>query len=186
MLNEDDETDMDDNWLHSHLVQVVRAGLCTKILCTTCGAVEFRRGLLDSLAKATGKTVPRVLDQEFAADMLCALAKVRPDTSEERDGLAEPVQCILFDLWRGGVEVEPFMAAQLSDSWAGEVLARMKAHYDATLRARRALEEFNDPVNVQKRRNEAKLLRQQRHAIRLENKKERDRIWRFNNPKSDS
>ena len=176
---------MDDNWLHYHLVQVVRAGLCTKIHCTTCGAVEFRRGLLDSLAKAAGKKVSRVLGQEFAGDMLCALAKVRPETSEERACLAEPVKCILFDLWRGGVEVEPYMADQLSGSWAGEVLARMKAHYDAILAARRALEDFNDPVNVQKRRNEAKLLKQQQHAIRLEDKKERDRIWHGNNPKSD-
>jgi phage-related protein len=70
------------------------------------------------------------------------------------------------------------MELQLLGSWSGEVLARMKAHYQATVAARRAFAEFNDPVNVQKRRDEAKHQRQNLHAIRLERKKECDRIWR--------
>ena len=169
---------MEDNWLQYHLVRVVRAGLCAKIHCTTCGAVEFRRGLLDSLATAMGKNTLRHLDRECAHEMLCALTKVRPESGEQHALFEEPVRCILFDLWSSGAVAESGMELQLLGSWSGEVLARMNAHYQATVAARRAFAEFNDPVNVQKRRDEAKHQRQNLHAIRLERKKERDRIWR--------
>lgn len=41
-------TSMTTNWLHAYLIESVRRNLCTKIHCTTCGAMEFRRGMHDA------------------------------------------------------------------------------------------------------------------------------------------
>lgn len=177
---------MDEQWLHDYIVEVVRGGVCAKIHCTTCGTVKFRSGLLNSLAKATGEKTSGVIDQRFAGDLLAALAQVLPRTNEECVQFEEPVRCIFFDLWQAGVELEPYMIARLSGTWAGEVLARMRAHYNAVLASRRASQEFNDPINIQRRRSEAKRLKREQHAVRLENKKERDRFWFSKLPHSDS
>jgi hypothetical protein len=42
---------MTSNWLEAYLMEAVRKELCTKILCTTCGALEFRQGVLSALSR---------------------------------------------------------------------------------------------------------------------------------------
>jgi hypothetical protein len=37
---------MTSNWLEAYLLDAVSKKLCTKIHCTTCGALDFRRGVL--------------------------------------------------------------------------------------------------------------------------------------------
>ncbi len=55
----------------------------------------------------------------------------------------------------------------------------MEDHEKERAEARRAQEEFEAPVNAQKRRDERKRLNAEKHQERLEKKKERDRLWRI-------
>lgn len=41
----------DTNWLEEYLTEA--RGLCTDISCTTCGAQDFRRGIVEALSNAT-------------------------------------------------------------------------------------------------------------------------------------
>ena len=42
---------MEHNWLQAYLIESIDKRLCTSIYCTTCGAQEFRHGLLDAVAR---------------------------------------------------------------------------------------------------------------------------------------
>jgi hypothetical protein len=61
----------------------------------------------------------------------------------------------------------------------------MQAHSEQREHARRVHEAFQDPANVQKRREEKKRLKQEQHEKRLALKKERDRLWREKHEKQD-
>jgi len=76
------------------------------------------------------------------------------------------------DLWDQPI-VRSDVEQLLAGSWAGDVLARMKAHHDAREKQRLEREAFEGPEGVRRRREE----RQQRHRARLEAKRERDRQW---------
>jgi hypothetical protein len=174
---------MTTNWLQTYLVEAVRRSLCTKIYCTTCGAMEFRRGVLVALTEATGLAPRQKMNHEAAIEITRALGAVTPDGTEGQT-LEPAVRYLLFDLWsdifrRGEIE------ALLSDSWAGGVLRAMEKHNAARVAEHRDREEFQDPVRVQQRREEKKRLKQERHRERLALKEERDRIWREKQGKPD-
>jgi hypothetical protein len=80
------------------LVEAVRRKLCTQIYCTTCGALEFRNGVLDALSLAAGQPRPQRLERECAVEIARALAGVVPAADDSMD-LAPAVRCLLFDLW---------------------------------------------------------------------------------------
>lgn len=88
---------MTSNWLEAYLAEAVRKRLCTKIHCTTCGAQEFRRGVLDALSIATGRQPLQLLDRESAIEIAKALAGV----SRNHDPMEDAVRCLLVDLWSG-------------------------------------------------------------------------------------
>ena len=168
---------MSSNWLHAYLNDAVRRNLCTAILCTTCGATDFRRGLLDALAAAT-ETAPRQRwDRETAIEVAAALAHVEP-TDEGSLTLVPAVRCLLFDLWSAMSFRTAELEALLASSWAGDVLRAMKEHYAARQAEQQARAEMQAPENVKKRREEKRQLKQAQHEHRLALKKERDRIWR--------
>lgn len=173
---------MSGNWLRAYLDDAVQRKLCTQIYCTTCGALDFRRGVLDALSRAAGKPARQQFERESAIEIAKALAAV---TAAPDQALAlEPVvRCLLFDLWSGVPLFDNETESLLDGTWAGGVLTRMKEHHRARVAARRAHEEFQH--GAQGRRDGKRRLRQGRHQTRLALKQERDRLWREKQAKAD-
>ena len=90
------------------------------------------------------------------------------------------VRFIITEIWSalGEIEAERRIEPLLNGTWAGNMLARMKVHHRDLEDARRARDEYRDPVRVQQRREEKRRLKQEKHEERLALKKQRDRIWR--------
>jgi hypothetical protein len=119
--------------------------------------MEFRNGVLGALSIANNKPLREHFDGESNFEIARALAEVKP-TSDAPDGLEDAVRCLLLDLWSGMPLLDKEIEALLTGSWAGELLGRMKARHEAEQAERRAREAFQDPANVQKRREEKKRL----------------------------
>lgn len=166
---------MTENWLHTYLRESVRGKLCTRIHCTTCGALEFRRGVLRALASAMGATPATGMDPASAVQVARALAELEPDASDATR-LEEAARCLLFDLCRTIGEAEA--GRLLGQSWGADVLRCMQEHHRAVLAARAAREAYEGPEAAQKRRDEKKRLAQERHQQRLLLKQERNRTRR--------
>jgi len=165
---------MDINRLQTFLLNAEISNLCTRINCTTCGAMEFRIGVVHSV---TGKSIdPRRLARETLLDIARALADVQQVQAYSIDESA--IRCILFDLWSGIPHLDREIEEILQSSWAGSVLQGMKDHYAAIQTLRQQLAEFQSPDAIRMRIEKKKLLKQEQHALRLEVKKERDKIWR--------
>ncbi len=163
------------DWLQSYLIEAAQKNLCTRIRCTTCGASEFRKGLLKAAAQASGRNQVGVLDEVTSRTILESLARIDPPLQSERQ-VEQAVRLVLFDLWTSLLlEKNEHL---LAGSWAGNVLERMAAHYKAAVERSKALAEFQDRENTQQRRAEKRKLRQLRHQERLVLKSGRDRIWR--------
>lgn len=165
----------DHNWLQRYLEEAVKRKLCTQIHCTTCGAMEFRKGLLEELRQATGHELGLMFGG--ASALAHALAGVKPKDMAIRE-LDHAVRLILFEVWPflGTEEGESELTAILRGTWAASVLARMQAHADARKAARAALAEFE--AGAAKRKEDKFRLKQERLAARLTSKAERDRLWR--------
>lgn len=165
------------SWLHEYLVRAVESGVCVQIHCTTCGAGDFRRGLLDGVAAATAR--PRIArwDGEAAHALVVALGRVRPSVEDEYR-IEPAARFVLVDAWQalGGPASEPVLEALLAGTWAGDVLARMQAHHRERVAARLRYEETQDPIRVQERRDEKRRLKQEQREERLARKYGRDRI----------
>lgn len=164
---------MSPNWLHVYLADAVARNLCIKAFCTTCGASEFRQGLRAALQSAAGQPVGPRLSQQNVEALARALAGITPDDNEQW-ALAPTVRCVLIDLTTddGGPRVESL----LGGTWAGTILAGMKAHHATRQTACRAHEELQQKLRLQ--RVETGRLKHEQHRTRLELKKERDRLWR--------
>ena len=167
------------DWLTEYLAEFVAKNLCTRPVCTTCGALEFRSGLRRLLSMATGAERDGRLTPEIAIMLARALATVRPFSDHNRKH-EEAIRLILYDIWYalGPAAAERDLLPVLQDTWAGDLLARMKEHYRLRVEAYRRHEERSDPDKARLRRAERKGLRQAKHAGRLAKKKERDRLWR--------
>ena len=169
----------DDRWLQAYLSEAIRQQLCTKIHCTTCGAMDFRRGLLVALTATEGRDIPAGFDRVSALAIGRALANVH-SIAADACKFEEAVRLILFEVWStlGEMEAERELEPALLGTWSGDVLARMKAHHKARQDARRVFAESQDPVRIEQRREEKRRLRQQKHVERQALKMERDRAWR--------
>lgn len=154
---------MNRGWLHSYLVDATRRKLCTRIHCTTCGAMAFRQGVFRALAKATDQGSPPTQGRESVVRIAQALAAVRPSGSEVGQ-LELAARCLVFDICRalGETETENI----LGDSWGGDVLGRMQAHHRSVLAARRAREEYESPERTRARREERKRVARDNVSLR--------------------
>ncbi len=161
---------MTTSWLQAFLADAVRQGFCTKIGCTTCGALAFRRGVLEAMTTATGQPPREHFDRESAVEIARALAKVAP-AGHDDEALEEAVRCLLFDLV-GGPLFDKDIEVLLTGTWAGDVLSGMREYDRARAAERRKREEFESQANVQKRREEKKRVRQEHHQQRLALKQE--------------
>ena len=173
---------MAENWLQSYLIDAVQRNLCTRIYCTTCGAMEFRQGVFHALAKATNQQPSPLHDPESTVGITRALADVRPG-STDASRLEGAARCLVFDICHTIGEAEA--ARILGESWGGNVLRRMQEHYRAEQAARRVRYEYEGPEGARKRREEKKRIAQEKHQQRLALKKERDRAWRESQHKAD-
>jgi hypothetical protein len=162
-------------WLQGFIEQAINQKMCVQIHCTTCGAREFRRGLWSAIGgNSRGDLGPMFGNAKALAQLMVDL--------EKKDGYAyehdKVVRLLLFEIWpvlgreQGEGELEPM----LRGTWAGEVLARMKAHWAARREAQRAYSERQ--ANAPGRRQEKKRQLAEQHAARLAAKVERDRLWR--------
>lgn len=66
------------SWLQAYLADAVARKVCVTIHCTTCGAQEFRRGLLQQLAVHGGEPGSQGLSPNLAHVLVLALATVQP------------------------------------------------------------------------------------------------------------
>lgn len=164
---------MSGNWLHVYLVDAVARKLCVSAFCTTCRASEFRQGVRDGLASATGEPVALRWSRDNVEALARVLAGITPVGNEEW-ALAEALRCLLVDLPQDyiGRRVELI----LDGTWAGRVFASMKAHSAAQAAACQAHEQLQEKLRLQ--RVEKQRLKQEQHRVRLSLKKERDRLWR--------
>jgi hypothetical protein len=139
------------------------------------------------LASSTGEEAPLRLNSEIALVIASLLRAVEPD-QRELWKWDNAVRLIFFDAWYtigqecAQCELEPILA----DSWAGGVLARMKAHYRARQKALAAYREYNNHETIRKRHEEKARARQQRHAERLKGKRPRGQIGIEEHKKVDS
>jgi len=185
------------SWLQAYLAEAVRKKLCTEIMCTTCGAREFRLGVVRALRDATVQRPRKQIEPEIDLEVARALAEVTPYgmTGPEIARFAGAVRCILSDLWSGAPILDSEIGSRtllphseiealLGSTWAGDLLHRMKEHHEAREAERRTREVFQNPANVQKRREEKKRLKQEQHKRRLALKQERDRLWRVKHGKA--
>jgi hypothetical protein len=168
------------NWLQFYLSQSVRRNVCTKVMCTTCGAREFRVGLLAATAREMKCDALTRLDLESAIVIGRALAGVMPDEIDLpyiHFEFEPAVRLVLTDIWAalGDAKADQVIEPALTGSWAGDLLVRMKQHHVALTEADRLRREEQDPARVEAQREENRRLKQQRHADRLARKHERDR-----------
>ena len=173
-------------WLDRYIDEVVVKRICTTTYCTTCGAREFRQGLLDSLAAESQPARTRrvrCFTVEEARLLLDGLKWVTVPSQDagfnsSRDRTSA-IRFVLKSVWDalGGENGEPEMQRALAESWAGAELDQMIAHH-RNLQAQHA--EFvarQDPERVAHSKIEKRRLKALRHQDRLEAKKERDRAW---------
>ena len=159
--------------------------LCIKVGCTTCGAMEFRRGLHDRAARAVGLPIRMPIrdpnwryDERIVSEWIRQLSLLTPNP-ERGDRWFHAVCLIFFDVWRtvGTPTAERVYQPVVEGTWAGSVLRAMQEHFRHREEACRQHEVFHSREVVEARRADKRRLKQQAHAERLARKKERDRLW---------
>jgi len=187
-------------WLQQFISAALRRNLCTRIGCTTCGAREFRSGLMARLGIPISEVMTDPLPPlgaDHAQRLLNLMSELKPP-EHAMNLYSEPMQLMIYDCRcaLGGDRALPAMQDRLGQSWAGHVLRAMIADEEALMRARQAREEARvrgweahaatrtDPAVGERRlqRKRERRLAQERHLLR---KKERDKLlWvhEFNDP----
>jgi hypothetical protein len=134
------------NWLGIYLFDCIQRNVCTKIGCTTCGAREFRDGLLAGAARQMQRLHLRRLAPDSASVIAQALAGIGPPDDAPVDSFESAVRLILTTIWAtlgepiANETIEPLLAG----SWAGGLLRQMKLHHSARMDARK--KEGYDPI----------------------------------------
>ena len=171
------------NWLHEYLDGAVRTDICTKIHCTTCGAEQFRLGLLRQIQMRTGIRTAGRLTAESALAVGEALAGLQADFSNPTKA-EEAIRCILYDAWcvLSDELFQREFVALLKTAWAGAILREMQEHYERLQVARQRQAEYESSAAVAARREKRQRLKREKHAERLARKTERDRLWRQGQP----
>lgn len=163
------------NGLQGFIEEAIVRKLCVQIHCTTCGAHEFREALWKRVSgTSTGNFGPMLGNARALAQLMACLQRKSGYTYEYE----RAVRLMLFEIWPflGKEDGESELERILRRTWAGQVLADMKAHWVARREAQRVHEEHE--ANAPKRREEKKRLKAEQHAARLAAKVQRNRLWR--------
>jgi hypothetical protein len=166
---------MNPEWLSQYLEEAARARLCTEFGCTTCGAMPFRRGVLEALARAAGEPVGSYRQRPVVEAIACALARL-----PSRHRHSEAVARILGDLWTGLPGLDADLHRFLAGSAAGAQLRAMEAHHTSLVarRAARAARETEEAMAQAAARLERQRLQELAREARAARKAERDRVWK--------
>ena len=173
---------MTSNWLENYFADAVGRKLCTRIVCTTCGALEFRQGVLTALSVAKGQRPLQRIDRANSIEIATGLAEV-PRPVENLDATEDAIRCLLADMLSGIPLVDQAIIAPLEGTWAGDIAHGMIRANEDRLAAQREWREHNSTEAVQTRRDARKLLKKEQHEKRLLLKGERDRLWHEKNKK---
>lgn len=165
---------MNEHWLHSYLLESVDGQLCTKPFCTTCGALDFRKGIRRQLSIHVGKPVPFTLTDDDALAICRELSLVVPSADEELK-LDEALRCLLCDV-AGSID-QRVMAEALGNSWAGIVLRRMRDHSRDREQESRRRKDFESPVACAERRRIRAEARRAAAELRQARKRDLDQAW---------
>jgi hypothetical protein len=111
---------MTSYWLEMYLAEAVGKKLCTKIHGTTCGAMEFRRGVLNTLSIATGLPGGRQFARDSAVEVARTLFEVTPH-SDAPGALKDAVECLFCRF------VEPLLNRDIGMPRAGTISAQERA-----------------------------------------------------------
>jgi hypothetical protein len=167
-------TDM--NWIAAFLEAAATAKMCTRIHCTTCGALDFRRDLIRWANDARGTDIP-TWDDAIAGATAKGLADLPADLVHTH---VEALRLVFFELWSnlGDTTFKKTVEARVKETPAGRVLQAMQEHFAQVELSRRAEAERCDPATARERREARKAERATAHAARLAAKRERDRVFR--------
>jgi hypothetical protein len=118
-------------WLQQLMEHAVAEGWCLKMNCTTCGSDDLRQalGLLDKSSADRPRFLP--MPPESAEAIVRAL-KACAAQSDCR--MEEATRWVLYEVWRNFGDA---YFSGLEGTWAGEVLARMRAHHQRRQEERR-------------------------------------------------
>jgi hypothetical protein len=178
------ELAMNGIWLEQYFLKAsTDPKSCTRWGCTTCGNANFIRDICIGL----GLRSPRYWqwDEDTATALTQVLAQVRPwaDWGPAHAGAqSHSFKFFAFNSMRNLLSRvcptlgQDAVAAILRESWAGNVLKSMQRH--SAEEAKRDKERALELQLARERRAEKKKAAQEKHLIRLEQKKERDRLWR--------
>lgn len=162
------------SWLADFLAKAVKSNMCTHIACTTCGARPFRNELKRH-ASANAQRQGILSDGLTPAsniELVRQLKLLRP-TDKQATQWFDPLRLIICDLEGGlmfGRIPEEQLAEQLSGTWSGSVLEKMREH--AKWLATYSEEERAELLRIERRRK-----KQQAHQARMAQKPEIDRRW---------
>lgn len=160
------------DWLTCYIETAISKKFCTNLYCTTCGATDFRKGLLRAASRASKAGLETHLNIEIAHTIAKALSGISAQHELE---WVSAVRLIIVDLKEALGLRE--LGETLGNSWAGGMLADMSAHYEKSMERRREHERQQDPAFIQKNREEKRLKRQAQHEARIKKYKELGRIW---------
>lgn len=182
-------------WLKDFLEEACRNNMCTKIHCTTCGAMDFRSKLYVKAASAVGidlhvqQTIKAVLaegmrNESVLRELVSQLSLLKPDNNIEAK-ISDAVRLILYEVWNvaGEQNADLLYWPLLGNTWAKEVLTSMREHNKRLLEERRKRDLFESPEAIKERHEKKKSQKQIKHVERLEKKKERDKAWFENHPR---
>jgi hypothetical protein len=171
------------SWLGDYLADAVARRLCVRVGSTTYGAREFRQGLYTYAAMAVGLATGARKEERILAELIAQLAMLSSTTTD---------QSVWFDAVRlifckicftvGAPTAKRMYQPMLEGKWAGSVLHSMQERYCRLTGQCRQYELANSPEATQARREEKRMLWQQKYSERLAAKKERDRLWFENHP----
>lgn len=165
-----------NNWLRVYLVDAIVRKLCIKIPCTTCGALEFRQGLLDALASVTGEPTGPRLSERNIKEFVSALAELTPERlNPSLWAFEDAVRRVLYDFPADQWRSDPTFRRMIDGAWVGQILAGIRASNAAAEASERAHEELQKQLRAQAKAK--KRLKQEQHQARLALKKDRDRLW---------
>lgn len=132
-----DQAQADPLWLQKLLETAVQRNWCLRINCTTCPSEKLRLalGLMEKRPDGRPNWLP--MSEGNALTIVEGLAHCRP-ASQFDPSFEEATRWVLYEVWRAfGSRYD----SRLSETWAGEVLQKMRAHDARRTEARRRHDE---------------------------------------------
>lgn len=163
-------------WIEKLLDDTVNNDWCTKLNCTTCGAMAFKKRLrlyVDGirLGKVYRESEPLPRWGKADADFLiAALAGYEPvELNRFSSKQDEAIMLILYVAWSHAPcdETTEQMFRLLQSFYSGAILKRMMVHYSNVKQSREHYALIHSPEYAAKRRAEKKAEKQLRHAERM-------------------